>query len=44
MGGNPALFKLLKKCWEKTINYWLRKVDIDAINWEKFFDRSADPK
>ena len=26
------------------IEYWLRKANIDKINWEKLFDRSADHK
>ena len=38
---------LSKKYWEK-INigkkYWLRKINIDKIKWEKLFDRSADHK
>ena len=29
---------------EKIINHWLRKVNTDTINWEKFFERSADHK
>ena len=36
-GVNPKLF-LLAKSIEK---YW-EKIDTDIINWEKFFDRSAD--
>ena len=36
----PHIFPLGKIYWEKI----LRKVDIDIINWEKFFDRSADHK
>ena len=36
---------LLKKIREKIgigKNYWLKKVNIDTINWEKVFDRFAD--
>ena len=42
MWGNPTLRNILKKYWEKIINYWLRKVNIDATNWEKVFDGSTD--
>ena len=44
MWGNPILSNLLKKYREKIINYWLRKVNIDTINWEKRFDRPDDHK
>ena len=44
MWGNPTLLNLLKKYWEKIINYWLRKVNIETINWEKLFNRSADQR
>ena len=41
------LFTLLKKILGKD-KYWqkllIEKVNIDTINWEKFFDRSADYK
>ena len=30
-----------KKYWEKIISNSLKKVNIDAINWEKLFDRCA---
>ena len=41
---SPTLLNLLKKYWEKIINNWLRKVNIDTISWEELFDRSADHK
>ena len=40
--GNPTLLDLLKKYWKKIINYWLRMVNVDTINWEKLFDRTAN--
>ena len=40
MWGNPTLFhganSIEKRYWEK--------INIDVINWEKIFDRSADHK
>ena len=42
MWGNHTFLNLLKKHWEKIINYWLRKVNIDTNNWEQIFDRSTD--
>ena len=39
MWGNP-----IEKYQEKTISYWLKKVNIDTINWEELFYRSADHK
>ena len=42
--GNPTLLNVLKKYGEDIINYWLRKVNVKTINWEKLFDRSADHK
>ena len=45
MWGNPTLLNLLKKYWKKVIiSYWLRKVNIDTINWEKLYDGSAEPQ
>ena len=44
MWGNPALLNLLKKYWEKAINNWFRKVNIDIINLEELRDRFADQK
>ena len=41
MWRNSTLLNLLKKYWEKIINYWLRKVYIDTANWEKILDRST---
>ena len=42
MGDNPTLLNLLKKYWEKIINYWLTKVKIDTINWKELFDGCAE--
>ena len=42
MWGDPILLNILKKYWEKIINYWLGKVNIDTASWEKTFDRSTD--
>ena len=42
MRGNTTFLNLLKKYWEKLINYWLRKVNIDTTNWEKIFGKSTD--
>ena len=36
MLGNPILLICRENYWENIINYWLRKVNIDTINWEKF--------
>ena len=44
MWGNPTLLDLLKKYWQKIINYWLWKVNTDTINLEKLSDRFADHK
>ena len=42
---NKPRLNLLKKYWEKIIiNYWLRKVNIDTINWEELYDGSAEPQ
>ena len=39
--GQPHFQIYWKKHWEKILNYWFRKVNIDIINWEKLFDRST---
>ena len=44
---NNTFQNLLKKYREKVNigkNYWLRKENIDKINWENLFGRSADHK
>lgn len=44
MWGNPTFLILLKKILGKdntNKNYWLIKVDIDTINWERLFNRST---
>ena len=46
MWGKPTLLNLLKNYLENIMdyNYWFRKVNIDTINWEKLYGRSADHK
>ena len=39
MWGNPTLLNR-----ENIITNWLRKVNIDTINWKELFDRSTDHK
>ena len=42
---NKPRLNLLKKYWEKIIiNYWLRKVNIDTVNWQELYDGSAEPQ
>ena len=36
-GGNPTLLIWWKNYWEN-IEHWLRKVNIDTINWEKLLE------
>ena len=33
--GNPMLLICGQNYWENIINYWLRKVNIDTMIWEK---------
>ena len=40
MWGKPHTFKSIEKYREKIIiNYWLRKGNIDPVNWKKLFER-----
>ena len=38
MWGNLTLLICWENYGENIINYWLRKVDIDTINWEELLE------
>ena len=38
MSGNLILLICWKNYWENIINYSLRKVNVDTINWEKLLE------
>ena len=41
---NESRYKSIKKMLRRDNSLWFRKVNIDAINWEKLFDRFAGHK
>ena len=44
MWGNPTLLQYIYWLWSLSKKIYWEKVNIDTINWEKVFDRSADHK
>ena len=44
MWGNPTRFQYIYWLWSLLKKKYWEKVNIDTINWEKVFDRSADHK